>query len=714
MNKNLSQALNFHKKGKFNEAENIYLNLIKKNKKNFSALQLLGTLYLQKSEYNLAEKFLIKSLEIDPKNPNVINNLGILKKKKNNLDEALNYFNKNIIINNFLNSWVNKSNILLDNKNYKEGLDFTKQALIAYPNNLKLKNNLALFLFENGLKEKAFKVFDELLLAKTKFTDPYINYSNILRQQNNLPKALEIINKLIIFDGSNVQAVRLRSIIYKQIFEFKKAEKDLLNIIKIEQSNVLFKKDLVDLYIDSKNFQKAIKFCDEVIDNGCNDNFFFVKKTFSKINAGDWLNLKKDIKLLNKNLDFTNILLDPLSIKYFNDDPFYQKKIAEVFWENKINQENFSFILGDIKKKKDNSKVKIGYFSADFNNHAVFQLIQDLFVYHDKSKFEIYAYSLFKKTDSAREKIKRNVKKFYDIDNLSNDKIIELIKNDDLDIAIDLTGYTKNNKSNIFNFNIAKLKINYLGYPGTMGTDKYDYIIADQNIIPKEHFDFYSEKVIYMPETYQPFSPIPFDFKIDRSEFNLPKNKLILGCFSRIEKILPNVFDIWMRIIDKHKDAYLAMCIKNSFIKENIKNYCEKNKFDYTRIIFLDPIEHKNNLRRMATFDLYLDSFPYNGHTGISDSLFQSCLPTISLTGNSFASRVSFSLLYSINLNELITKNEEDYFNKIDYYCSNRLELKKIKEYLISIKNNNFDRMKKFTKDFEDLVSSLIIKYEKF
>ena len=116
----------------------------------------------------------------------------------------------------------------------------------------------------------------------------------------------------------------------------------------------------------------------------------------------------------------------------------------------------------------------------------------------------------------------------------------------------------------------------------------------------------------------------------------------------------------------------------------------------------------------MATFDLYLDSSPYNGHTGISDSLFQSCLPTISLTGNSFASRVSLSLLNSINLNELITKNEKDYFNKIDYYCSNRLELKKIKEYLISIKNNNFDRMKKFTKDFEDLVSSLIIKYEKF
>ena len=644
MNEKLKQALNFQQRGKFNEAENIYLNLLKKNEKNFSALQLLGTLYLQKSEHKLAEKFLIKSLEIDSKNPNVINNLGILKKKINNIDEALNYFNENIKLNNFLSSWVNKSNILLENKNYKEGLDFSEQALIAYPNNLKLKNNFALFLFENGLIERALNVFDELVLAGTKFADIYINYSNILRQLNNLPKAIDIINELIIFDSFNVQALRLRSLIYKQLYMFLNAERDLLKIIKIDQSNILLKKDLVDLYIDSKNFQKAIKFCNEVIVNGSKDNFFFVKKTFSKINTGDWLNLKEDIKFLNENLDY-NIQLDPLSVKYFNDDPFYQKKITEVFWENKINKENFTFIPTDIKKKRDSSKYKIGYFSADFNNHAVFQLIQDLFVYHDKSKFEIYAYSLFKKNDSEREKIKRNVNKFYDIDNLSNDKIIELIKNDDLDIAIDLTGYTRNNKSNIFNSNIAKLKINYLGYPGTMGTDKYDYIIADKNIVPKEHFDFYSEKVIYMPETYQPFSPIPFDFEIERSEFNLPKDKFILGCFSRIEKILPNIFDIWMRIIDKHKDTYLAMCIKNNYIRENIKNYCEKNKFDFTRIIFLDPIEHKKNLRRMATFDLYLDSSPYNGHTGISDSLFQSCLPTISLTGNSFASRVSYSLL---------------------------------------------------------------------
>ena len=201
--------------------------------------------------------------------------------------------------------------------------------------------------------------------------------------------------------------------------------------------------------------------------------------------------------------------------------------------------------------------------------------------------------------------------------------------------------------------------------------------------------------------------------KIERSEFHLPKDEFILGCFSRIEKILPNVFDIWMKILNKHKDVYLALCIKDEFVKSNIKIYCDTNNFDYERIIFLEPIEHKNNLRRISTFDLYLDTFPYNGHTGISDSLFQSCVPTISFTGNSFASRVSYSLLCSLKLSQLISYNQKDYFDKIDYFCTERSEIKKIKDYLVEFKENNINRMIKFTNDFEELLVSALLEYEK-
>ena len=151
-----------------------------------------------------------------------------------------------------------------------------------------------------------------------------------------------------------------------------------------------------------------------------------------------------------------------------------------------------------------------------------------------------------------------------------------------------------------------------------------------------------------MPETYQPFSPKLFDMKVKRSEFNLPERSLFWDVLAEL-KILPNIFDLWMKILNKHKDVYLALCIKDDIVKTNIK-FIVKENFDFRRIIFLNPIEHTDNLRRISTFDLYIDTFPYNGHTGISDSLFQSCVPTISFTGNSFASRVSYSLLCYLKL----------------------------------------------------------------
>ena len=241
-----------------------------------------------------------------------------------------------------------------------------------------------------------------------------------------------------------------------------------------------------------------------------------------------------------------------------------------------------------------------------------------------------------------------------------------------------------------------------------MGTDKYDYIIADKIIIPEDQKKFYSEKVLYLSENYQPFTPIPFETNIDRSDYDLPKDAFILGCLSRVEKILPSIFSIWMNILKKYKDTYLALYISNEEIKQNIKNFCKENKFDFERILFLSHISHNENLKRISTFNLYLDTFPYNGHTAISDALFQSCVPTISLNGKSFASRVSMSLLSSLNLQELITTNENEYFDKIDYFCSNRAALIDIKKKLLNYKKKNLDRMRTFTKDFENLMLRLV------
>jgi protein O-GlcNAc transferase len=712
MNKDLDRAVTFHKKGQLIKAENLYLEILDNDKNNSQVLQLLGTLYLQKNNFKLSEEYLLNSLKQDPINPGTLNNLGLLKKNTRDFKKALEYFELNIKKNNFLNSWVNKSNVLLENEKYDKGLEFSKQALKNFPTNLKILNNYAIFLFKCGFQNEALNIYRELDFKELHSKEGYINYCNLLIQVNDLSLALKVINKFLSIDKNNLEGLRKRHYINKLLLNFDKAEEDLLEAIKIDDLNFLTNKMLVELYIDFKKFDKSLAYCEFMISKEIESNFFQSKKILSKIHLGKWENLNCELRKFNQNLNYDNDFINPLSLKYLNDDALFQKKFSQNFWNNKYKNNYLAKICLKREQSKNNSKIRIGYFSGDFRDHAVFHLVQDLFVNKDKSKLEIYSYSTLRKEGKERNKIIENSDKFFDLDHLSDEETIKLIISHNLDIAIDLSGYTIHNKSHLFEYQISKIKINFLGYPGTMGTTKYDYLIADNNIIPKEHFDFYSEKIIQMPITYQPHTPISFNFDIKRSDFNLPENAFILGCFSRIEKILPNIFDIWMNILNKYKDTYLALCINNEIVKNNIKIYCKTKDFDFDRIIFLKPIEHKDNLKRISTFDLYLDTFPYNGHTGISDSLFHCCVPTISFTGKSFASRVSLSLLDSADLKKLVTYNEKDYFKMIDYYCSNRDDLNNIRRNLIEFKNSNLDRMVKFTKDFEKNLISIFLNHK--
>ena len=709
MNENLERGIQLHRNGELDKAEKIYLEHLKSNKKDASLLQLIGTVNLQKNNYLLAEKYFLESLVLQPHNPGTLNNLGMLKKKMNDIDKSLEYFEININKNNFLNSWINKSNILIEKDKNLEGLKFSKEALKKYPTDKKLKNNFAIFLFRCGFQKEALDIYKEFDNQNLHFKDSYINYSNLLIVTNKLSEALEVINKFILEDNNNLEALRQRALIYKLLFNFDKSEEDLLKSIQIDRLNTISNQMIVKLYIDLKKYEEAIKFCDLMMRERRDTIFFLTKKILCKINTGAWIGLDKDLKIFNENLKDTQSSINPLSLKYINDDPIFQKNFTEKYWLEKPKNNYLSIISNEYEQKIVNSKIKIGYFSGDFKKHAVFHLIQDLFLNHNRSDFEIYAYSTVNTEGPEREKIKNNSDYFFDIDKLSDEKIIRLVKSHNLDVAIDLSGYTIYNKSHLFEHNIAEIKINYLGFPGTMGTNKYDYILADQNIIPPNHVNFYSEKVIYMPEIYQPFTPVEFNMINKRSEFNLPEDIFIMGCFSRIEKILPNIFDIWMKIISKYRDVNLALCIKKENVKKNIEDYCIQNNYDFKKIIFLNSLEHKSNLTRISTFDLYLDTYPYNGHTGISDSLFQSCVPTISFTGNSFASRVSYSLLKSLELDQLVTYNEKDYFNKIVYFYQNRDKLSEVRDKLLEFKDRNKNRMKKFTFDFEKIIKSILL-----
>ena len=255
----INQALSLHKAGKLDQAEKTYLKILSKDKNNPTILQLLGTLYLQLKKVDLSEDYFLQSLRLDPKNPNTLNNLGILKKNKKEINKSLEYFNFNIKNNNFLKSWINKSNIFLENSRFKEGLELSKQALKNFPTNIKLRNNYAIFLFECGYQTEAFNVYNQFEIDGSHYIESYLSYSSLLIQINNFPKALENLNKLLTIDEKNLDGLRKRHYVYKSLMNFEKAEKDLLFAISINKLNFLNNKMLVEFYIDITKIRTKYK-----------------------------------------------------------------------------------------------------------------------------------------------------------------------------------------------------------------------------------------------------------------------------------------------------------------------------------------------------------------------------------------------------------------------------------------------------------------------
>jgi tetratricopeptide (TPR) repeat protein len=220
MNSDLQRAFSFHKNGQLDKAENLYLEILKTNINNSTILQLLGTLYLQKKNFELSKKYLIKSLKIDPINPSTLNNLGHLEKNNKNYSKAMEYFQINIDKNNFLGSWINKLNILVEEEKFDEGLKFSKLAIKKYPNDLKIRNNYAIFLYNCGFKKECFVIYKEFDDKKLHFRESYINYSKILFQNKSYKEALTIINNILLVDNKNLPGLIQRYLIYKSLNQF--------------------------------------------------------------------------------------------------------------------------------------------------------------------------------------------------------------------------------------------------------------------------------------------------------------------------------------------------------------------------------------------------------------------------------------------------------------------------------------------------------------
>jgi hypothetical protein len=314
-------------------------------------------------------------------------------------------------------------------------------------------------------------------------------------------------------------------------------------------------------------------------------------------------------------------------------------------------------------KRWGDQKIRVGYFSADFHNHATGYLMAELFELHDKSKFELIGFSFGPiTTDEMRQRLEKSFDKFIEVGERSDIEITQLSRDLNIDIAVDLKGFTRDSRTGIFASRAAPIQVNYLGYPGTMGADYIDYIIADTTLIPLESQSCFSEKVVYLPNSYQPNDRkrLISDRQFTREELALPEDGFVFCCFNNNFKILPATFEGWMRILKAVEGSVLWLLQDNLSVVNNLKNEALRHGVQTSRLIFAERMLLSEHLARHRMADLFLDTLPCNAHTTTSDALWAG-LPVLTLMGASFASRVAASLLNAIGMPELVTGNQEEY-----------------------------------------------------
>ena len=612
----------------------------------------LGNAFKEFNQPDNAVKSFKKAIAIKSDYVEAHNNLGITLKDLNKFDDAINCYQKALTFNpEYAEAYNNLGNVLkLIGRPYEAIINFHK-TLDLKPDYAEAHNNLAITFMQLGQLEDAQNSFKKALDLKPDYAEAHCNYGILLNRLGQLDDSLKCYEKALLKNPNYAKAFAYRG----------------------------------DALIDLRRFDDALDSYNLAFSLDPNIDFNLGNLLHTKMHLCIWDNLSSQLLKLTKKINNYEKAVDPFSFLALEDDPKLHKKIAETF-SNYLYPKNYE--LPKISNYTKHSKIRIGYFSADFRDHPVGSLTAELYEIHNRKDFEVFAFSFCNDTnDELNLRIKSGVDHFYDVQSISHKEVVMLSRSLEIDIAIDLGGFTQDCRPGIFAMKAAPIQVNYLGYPGTMGASYMDYIIADKTLIPENYRHYYSEKIVYLPDSFMVNdTKNKFSTKLfTREEVSLPKNGFVFCCFNNHYKITPNAFTSWMRILSQVEGSVLWLPDGKRTAVNNLKKEAEKNGIDSSRLIFAPRLDSReDHLNRIQLADLFLDTYPYNAHATTSDAL-QVGLPIITLIGKSFASRVAASLINSVDLPELITTTQEEYEILAIDIATNPEKMKIIKDKL----NNN-------------------------
>lgn len=682
--------------GRHNDAEVLLDKSLQLSPNHYRAWNNKGVLFLDNESYDEAATCFRQALVIQPTFVEAHNNLGNVLRAQCKFKEAESAYRKSLECRpGYADAHYNLGVVLSDMDRFDEAVTCYEMAIQSNPNYWRAYVNLGAVLhrhFKQPLKAKSY--FDRVIANDQQNYEAFFNLGNAVKDLGDPHEAMHYYKACLQIKPDYCDALNNLGLCQKDVGSYQDALESYLLAIKIKPDYARALNNLGVLYrlLDKPNealtaYNQAIeidpKFVDAYnnrgnlfkefgrLDSAIADyekvfaldsdyEFFFGTLQHARMKACDWRGFNDHIRHLKKSVQEGGRVSPPFPLLALFDDPELHARnthnYADALYPPKVLSEPFT-------RPSNDGRIRLGYYSSDFYNHATSYLIAELFELHDRGKFYLIGFSWGPKLhDAMFNRVKNAFDEFYEVHEFGDLAIARLSRERGVDIAVDLKGYTSQCRTAIFSYRCAPIQINYLGYPGSMQALYFDFIVADRFLIPEESQVHYSEKVLYLPDTYQVNDrkrPIPRSIPC-RTEVGLPEDAFVFCCFNNNYKITPSIFDLWCNILTQCPRSILWLFKDNELVVENLRREASIRKVDPNRLYFAERASLEDHLSRHLCADLMLDTFPYSAHTTASDSLWAG-LPLLTLCGSSFASRVAASLLNASGLQQLVTYSEDDY-----------------------------------------------------
>ena len=707
------EALAFHQQGQLDAARERYLQILEIQPLHFESLHLLGVISAQTGSPERAVELISRAIEINPDAAAPYNNRANALRALGRYAAALQDFDKAIVLKpDYSDAYYNRGIVLHNLKEYPSALESFDKAIELRPAYAEAHNNRGGVLRELQQYDAAVTSYDKAIALKPDSEDAHYNRGNALCQLRCYEAALQSYNKAIDLKADHAEAHNGRGIALHQLKLYDAALQSFDKALEFRPDHPEARYNRGSTLLELRRFEAALQDYAKALMLKPDLEFLFGTHLYTKMHICDWGLADTALSQLAVNIERGKQTAPPFAVLALSNSPALQKKAAETWVQARCAPH---VALPEPVSFPKNRKIRLGYFSADFREHALSRLIVELFELHSRSKFEVTAFSFGPTTqhDSLRKRIAAASDRFIDVANKSDADVVLLARSVELDIAIDLTGFTEHSRPQIFALRAAPLQVNYLGYPGTLGAPYMDYLIADATLIPESHRQHYAEKIVYLPNSYMANDSkrLISQKTFTRSALGLPELGFVFCCFNNNYKILPGVFDSWMRILKQVNGSVLWLLPSNEKAANNLRREARARGVAAERLVYATVMPPHDHLARHRAADLFLDTLPYNAHTTASDALW-SGLPVLTCLGETFASRVAASLLYAIGLPELITRTGEEYEAQAIDLANSPEKLKQIR---LKLSRNRltmplFDT-KSFTKHIEGAYTMMSDRY---